>query len=242
MNFGKVIKNEIINKEYKDKSVITAFLAGIMRGSGKLFENEYGLGLDFTVSDERTAIYVSNQLNDLFNYDLRDVAVSEDRLNNKDKFVLSLTGERAVDILSELDILKTVDNEIQVNYDFYSNKFEEENLFKSFMRGLFLTNGVCTIPDREDSKTGYHLEIPFSHSITASLTAVKLEKYGITPRITRRKEDYVLYIKSAEEIKDFLAFLSVPVAVVKLTEVMIEKEFVNNVNRRKNCDLGNVNR
>ena len=82
----------------------------------------------------------------------------------------------------------------------------------------------------------------FSHAGSAELTAKELLKRGIKSNITRRKEDYVLYIKSGEEIKDFIAFLGAPVSVLKLTDIMIEREIVNVTNRRKNCDLGNVNR
>ena len=46
----------------------------------------------------------------------------------------------------------------------------------------------------------------------------------------------------AEEIKNFLAFLPAPVSVLKLTDLMINRELSNNSNRQKNCDLGNVNK
>ena len=45
-----------------------------------------------------------------------------------------------------------------------------------------------------------------------------------------------------EDIKDFFAFLPAPISVLKITDLMINRELVNNSNRRKNCDLGNVNK
>ena len=54
--------------------------------------------------------------------------------------------------------------------------------------------------------------------------------------------DKNLFAEFREEIKDFIAFLGAPVSVLKLTDIMIEREIVNVTNRRKNCDLGNVNR
>ena len=47
-------------------------------------------------------------------------------------------------------------------------------------------------------------------------------------------------IKSVEEIKNFLAFLSLPLSVLKLTELIIEREITNASNRATNCDLANV--
>ena len=62
------------------------------------------------------------------------------------------------------------------------------------------------------------------------------------PKITRRKGSFIVYLKSAEEIKDFIAFLPAPKSVLKITDLMINKELSNNSNRQKNCDLGNLNR
>ena len=56
----------------------------------------------------------------------------------------------------------------------------------------------------------------------------------------RRKGKFVVYIKSVEEIKNFLAFLSLPLSVLKLTELIIEREITNASNRATNCDLANV--
>ena len=65
---------------------------------------------------------------------------------------------------------------------------------------------------------------------------------GVLTRIVKRREGYIVYIKSAEDIKDFLAFLPAPISVLKLTDLMIERELANKINRQKNCDLGNVNK
>ena len=54
--------------------------------------------------------------------------------------------------------------------------------------------------------------------------------------------NYVLYIKSAEEIKDFLALLNAPKAVLKITDVMISNEIVNDANRKRNCDMANLSK
>lgn len=242
MNFGEIVKAEIIKKTVRDAHCKKAFLAGCLRGSGTLYEKEGSLGLDFKTGDEETLILLSSYLKTLFNYDLREVSVSEDRLNKKDKFVASIYGAEAKDILLSLGILALEGNGLSVNFGFGAVA-EKECCFKAFVRGLFVASGGCTVPDiGEENGTGYHLELVFYHPRSAALVSEKLAEYGIKTKITRRKESYLVYIKSAEEIKDFLAFLPAPVSVLKLTDVMINKELANNSNRQKNCDLGNVTR
>jgi DNA-binding protein WhiA len=103
--------------------------------------------------------------------------------------------------------------------------------------------GNCTVPTANDSvNTGYHLELSFSHYTPALQTSEKLAENNVITKITRRRESYIVYIKSAEEIKDFIAFLPAPVSVLKLTDLIINREIVNDSNRRKNCDLGNVSK
>ncbi len=243
MNFGEIIKSEIINKPIKDKHCKKAFLAGLIRGSGTLYEKDGELGLDFKVDSEEMAVLLSNYFYTLFNYDIREVSVSEDRLNKKDKYVMSISGRETAKILKELEILIEEDGDDAVNLRFYGNITEKECCLKAFVRGLFMAVGNCTVPTADVSATtGYHLELSFSHYTPALQTSEKLAEYNVLTKITRRRENYIVYIKSAEEIKDFIAFLPAPVSVLKLTELIINREIVNDSNRRKNCDLGNVNR
>ncbi len=244
MNFSNTVKTEILNKPIKDNHCKKAFLAGLIRGTGTLYETEDGLGLDFNVYSEDVAITVSRYFETLFGYTFREMSVSEDRLNNKDKFTLTIGGERASEILTELGILLTADDgERAVNLKLYGDITERECCLKSFIKGLFIATGSCTVPTDNNSKnTHYHLELVFSHGTPALETSVKLSEYNVQTKITRRKESFILYIKSGEEIKNFIAFLQAPVSVLKLTDLMINRELVNDTNRCKNCDLGNLNR
>ena len=243
MNFGENLKNEILSKPIKERHCKKAFLAGIIRGSGEIYENDGELGFQFRVSSEETAMQVSLMLKSLFNYDVREISVSEDRLNAKDKIVISVGGQRAYDILVDLGVLIEDQNEVIVNLKFYGELTEKECCLRSFIKGLYLSNGTCTIPNNENNtKTGYHLEMVFSHYTPALETSEKLAEFGVLTKVTRRKDSFIVYIKSAEEIKDFIAFLPAPLSVLKLTDTIISRDLSNNSNRQKNCDLGNVNR
>lgn len=243
MNFGESLKNEIFSKPLRERHCKKAFLAGIIRGSGEIFENDGELGFQFKVSSEETAMQVSLLLKSLFNYDVREISVSEDRLNAKDKIVISISGSRAYDILRELEVLVEDKDDVIVNLKFYGELTQKECCLRSFIKGLFLTSGTCTIPNSQTAtKTGYHLEMVFSHYTPALETSEKLAEFGVLTKVTRRKDSFIVYIKSAEEIKDFIAFLPAPVSVLKLTDIIINRDLSNNSNRQKNCDLGNVNR
>ena len=243
MNFTDRIKRELLSKNLKDAHCRKAFIAGLIRGSGVLYEKDGELGLDFKVPDEETAMMLTANFRSLFGYEIREISVSEDRVRNKDKFMLSVSGVKCVDILKELEIIYEDDKGLEVNLDFYGDITNKECCLRAFIRGLFVSSGRCTLPNENDkSSTGYHLEINFSHYRPALETSHKLAEYGVFFKIVKRREGYIVYLKSAEEIKDFIAFLPAPISVLKITDLMINREITNNSNRQKNCDLGNVNK
>lgn len=243
MNFGKVIKQEILGKIPKSKCCKKAFLSGLIRGSGSLYIKDGELALDFSVSDEDLAYVVSSLFESLYSYQMRELSVMEDRLNKKDRFVMSIIGDEATDILLDLGILIENDEDVSVNFRLFSSVTEKECCMKSFLKGLFISSGSCTVPGfNEKGKTGYHLELAFTHTAPASEMVGKLLEYGIEAKATRRKESIVVYVKNSESIKNFIALIGAPVSVLKLTDLIINKELANNSNRQANCDLGNVSR
>ncbi|MBE7081755.1 MAG: DNA-binding protein WhiA [Clostridiales bacterium] len=240
MNFTDKIKKEILSKPIKETHCKKAFIAGLIRGSGVLYEKDGELGVEFKVFDEQTLVTLTTTFYDLFDYEIREVSVSEGQ-NSKSKLYLSLSGEKAVEILTELGILITDEEGVGVDLTFFNDITKKECCLKAFIRGLFVATGRCTLPNENDnSSTSYHLEISFSHHSPALETSSKLAEYGIMTKIVKRREGYIIYIKSAEEIKDFLAFLPAPISVLKITDLMINRELANKINRQKNCDLGNV--
>lgn len=243
MNFGKQVRQELLSKSIKEDHCRKAFIAGVIRGSGTLFEKDGQTGLDFSVREEQTLEVVSQYLSQIYGYNLREVSVKEDRLNNKERFTVTLFGDRVSEILLDLEILCEKGDAYSVNFEYFGKLTKSECCFRSFIKGLFITAGGCTVPSlTEENGTSYHLELVFFHAKTASLMAERLASVGIKTGITRRRESYIVYIKSAEGIKDFLAFLPAPKSVLKITDIMIKKELMNNSNRQKNCDLGNVTR
>lgn len=243
MNFTDKIKAEILSKPIKEEHCRKAFIAGLIRGSGVLYEKDGELGIEFKVPDEQTAMAITTAFSQIFNYEIREVFVSEDRINKKEKFYLSVSGRETIEILTELGVLFEDSQGVAVNLNFYGELTEKECCLRSFIRGLFVSCGRCTLPTENDSSsTGYHLEINFSHYSPALATSEKLAQFSILTKIVKRREGYIVYIKSAEEIKDFIAFLGTPLAVLKITDLMINRELANQINRQKNCDLGNVNK
>ena len=107
MNFGESVKEEIFGKNIKDEHCKKAFLAGLVRGNGVLFESESGdYGLSFKIAGETRAYRVTELIKEVFGFDVREMSVAEDRLNRRDLFEISLTGAEADRALKGLNVLE----------------------------------------------------------------------------------------------------------------------------------------
>ncbi|MCR5826728.1 MAG: DNA-binding protein WhiA [Oscillospiraceae bacterium] len=120
---------------------------------------------------------------------------------------------------------------LHVNYAL----LEEEHCRCAFLRGAFLAGGSVTDPHKR-----YHLEFSTAHLQAAREAQALLRDMGFEAKNVSRGGSTVTYFKQSETIGDLLTLLGAPVAATALMAAKIEKSMRNTVNRRVNCDSGNV--
>ncbi len=114
---------------------------------------------------------------------------------------------------------------------------EEDCCRASFLRGAFLAGGSMVNPSKS-----YHLELITGHYSVSREVAALLREMEFRPGSLRRSGNYVLYFKHSEAIEDLLTLLGAPMAALKLMNAKVEKEVLNSVNRRLNCDEANLDK
>ncbi len=243
MNFSKKVKEEIIKKSLGKKCCKKAFLAGFIRSTGSIVRFGGNYGFICSTDTPTASEYAKRLLSELYGYEDAKIFSFPDKLNKNIRTDLECIGEKAVEILFDLGIL-AYDEEGAFELRLKSNRelLDKECCIKSFIKGMFLGSGHCTVPDENSKNTGYHLEVVFSHNVPASDFADYLARFDILAKTITRRSSVVVYMKSSEEISDFLALINCPSAVLKLTERVVEKQVNNRVNRQKNCDIANVNK
>ena len=112
---------------------------------------------------------------------------------------------------------------------------EEDCCRASFLRGAFLAGGSVTAPSKS-----YHMELITGHYSVSREVAALLREMDFRPGSLRRSGNYVLYFKHSEAIEDMLTLLGAPMAALQLMSAKVEKEVLNGVNRRLNCDEANL--
>ena len=122
---------------------------------------------------------------------------------------------------------------LHVNY----GVLEEDCCRISFLRGAFLAGGSATDPAKR-----YHLELATSHRMVSRETDALLLDLGFRAKTAERNGSSILYFKHSEGIEDFLTFLGAPLCAMGVMEAKMEKELINGVNRRVNCETANLSK
>ena len=113
---------------------------------------------------------------------------------------------------------------------------DDDNLTRVYLRGIFLSCGSINDP----KKNQYHLEFLIKEDKDAKLVNNILLSLDFNSKILKRDREYMVYIKQAENISDFINMLGATNALFYFEDIRIYKDHKNMVNRLNNCEQANV--
>jgi len=138
-----------------------------------------------------------------------------------------------LEVKEKLDLIyKDIDNIFKE----ISTSSDEEK--KAFLKGMFLACGSINDP----KKNQYHLEFLVKEEEDAKLIDDLLNSLKIKSKVLKRDREYMVYVKSSENISDFIKYLGAFNALFYFEDIRIYKDHKNMVNRLNNCEQANVER
>ncbi len=105
-----------------------------------------------------------------------------------------------------------------------------------FFKTLFLILGSINSP----SSANYHLEFKFKNTDSCFFVQKNLLKYNLDARISKRLDHFLLYIKSFDQIVDFLNHSELNKIAERYTNCKIDREVATTLQRRVNCETANI--
>ena len=155
--------------------------------------------------------------------------------SNKLKEQLSEKKDRKKCCKSAFSYGSSVNSKNSGEHKIHRDVFICHNCMKAFFRGLFLSGGSIS-----DPKYAYHLEFSiFDENIANDIKDIA-ESENIFLKYVRRRKKHVLYLKSSEQIEDFLYYIHAEKISFELMETKILKDFRNNANRITNFENANL--
>lgn len=223
MSFTSTVKNEIAILKLTGTTKI-ALISGFFRNNYQIIDDA------ITISSENDVVI--SYLKDLLN-SYEEISYKEEFLDNNN---FSKNKLKALIVTKGEEFIREnfcIDNDIIPNY-----LVETDDEIRGYLRGVFLSSG--SINDPKTSR--YHLEFLIEKGEEAVFVQKLLNSYSLNVKLLSRDKGYMLYIKEADKISDFLKIIGCSKAVLYYEEIRVYRDAKNKTNRLNNCEQANMDR
>lgn len=235
MSFSTDAKQELTRVRLRGDAVRRAQLAGLTHAGASLRLGKR-FGVEYVTETKAVAEQIAYIACGLYDVDatlfLHDAAYRQ-----RQQIVLSLSGPGCEALMSDCGLFARDAQGVHLKRTIPDALVATSQTKRAFLRGAFLGAGSVSNPRR-----AYHLEIVCAGETLAHALCDTLRFFACEAKTVRRKEKYVVYLKDGDKIFVFLALLGATNASIHVQNARTDKEFINYVNRTKNCDTANIGR
>ena len=229
MSYTTRIKNEIITIE-ESKSELIALLSAFIRNNGYLEDG----ALFLTTENDNTKNKIINSFKRL--YEVEALVEVKNNLNFSKKDLYLIKLNKNVDfILKDIGFIDSNNNYLETPPEYITGANEE---IRAYLRGVFLSQG--SINDPKTSR--YHMELLIPKPGEAVFVQKLINIFDLNAKILNRDKGYMIYIKEAEKISDFIKIIGANNAVLYFENIRIYHEAKNHTNRLNNCEQANTDK
>ena len=228
MSYSTNIKEEV-SKIFENKPEKLSELSAIIRNSA-IINNK----IEITVENNSVARKIFKLFKDIYNINTKITVRRRSGLGNNLIYILTVNNNY-INILKDLSIYDNNNNYLTIPNDYIIS--DNENI-RSYLRGIFMTSG--SINDPKTSR--YHLEFLVDTKNYALFIQKLLNSFSLNSKIIKREKNYLIYVKEAEKISDFLRLIKAYNGVMYFEDIRIYRDHKNMTNRLNNCEQANIDK
>jgi len=232
-SFTSEIKKEIIQTKVND-CCARAELMAIIRMNGVISTAQPKMTLDVQTESAAIARKIYTLLREVYQHPIELLVRKKMKLKKNNIYIVR--AKHDVDkLLHGLEMEHELDGFIQTTL---TNTFEKKCCQRAYLRGAFVARGSVNNPET----SSYHLEIFNLDQDHNHVLCELMNEFALNARELQRRNGYIVYIKEAEKIADFLGVVGANNALFKFEDVRIVRDMRNSVNRIVNCETANLNK
>ena len=228
MSYTSNIKNEISNIEYGDSEKM-AELSAILNIGVKIYDDRF----EIYTENISVARRIYKLIKEIYHVDI-DMDTSGINSLRKNKLVLLIIKDKVDLILEDLCIMEGT-NRLYVPSSYLVDELIDK---QAYLRGVFMMCG--SINDPKTSR--YHAEFVISNIETAEFVNKLLNEMYFNSKVIKRDKNYMVYIKEAEKISDFIKLLNATTSLFYYEDIRIYRDHKNMTNRLNNCEQANADK
>ena len=215
MSFTSIVKNEL-SKLTLDKLESVTLLSAILKNNATINDNI------ITVSTENSSVarHIFNIIKELYNVIPKIIVRRGYNYSKKYIYILEIK-DNVNKIIEDLNLNKEIPS---------SYILDDDVLTRIYLRGVFIACGSINDP----KKSRYHLEFIVDSEKYALFLKDKINLYDLNSKVIKRENKYMIYIKEAEKIGDFLRMINAISALLYFEDIRIYRDHKNMTNRLNN--------
>ena len=210
-----------------------AELAAFLRMNGVLSLHDHQFSLDITTENPAIARRIFSLIKTAYGIEPLLIVSKKMKLKKNYQYLVRLQ-KQVHEILTDLEIF---DNNNGLITGIPEKIMSSEQRAMSYLRGAFLASGSVNNPET----SRYQLEIySLYEDHNQDLLKLMNNFFYLNAKETRRRSGYIVYLKEAEKIGDFLHIVGAVNAMLAFEDLRIMRDMRNSVNRLVNCDTANL--
>ena len=232
MSYASEVKKELTGLQVHLDNA-KAELMALIRMNGSLGIANRNMILNVQTESPAIARRIYSLLKQFYQVESEIVVRRKMKLKKNNQYVVRLRYH-AQEILSDLGILEG----FQIKEKVPMALLKDDLMIRSYLRGAFLAGGSVNNPET----SRYHLEIYSLYEEHNEMIAQMINRYRLNARTTARRSGYIVYLKEAEKIAEFLQLIGATNGMLKFENIRIVRDMRNSVNRLVNCENANMDK
>ena len=233
ITFSRAVKEEIVSTNSYSKERLSALLSAYIRINGVISFSSQKINVILKSENAKIIKFVYTNLKSLFPEALISLNYVKKPSNKKKmSYVLKINdAEQVLDDLSVSYLEGKISKEIV---------YDDETI-SGYLAGAFLASGSVNSPNTSN----YHLEISLvseNYAKWLSRLFSKYHKIEMSPKITSRRDKYIIYFKKSDQISNFLIIIGATNSCMEFENQRAYRDFSNNSNRLINLDMANMSK
>ena len=232
MSYASEVKKERTGITVHEKNA-RAELMALIRMNGSIGLANHAMILNVQTESPAIARRIYSLIKQLYKVESDILVRKKMKLKKNNTYVVRLR-HHVQEILGDLAILDGFQIKERVPLDLLT----DDLMIRSYLRGAFLAGGSVNNPET----SRYHLEIYSLYEEHNEMIAEIINRYDLIARTTNRRSGYIVYLKEAEKIANFLQLIGATTSMLEFENIRIVRDMRNSVNRLVNCENANMDK
>lgn len=229
MSFSSEVKHEITTMPV-EKCCMRAQISSFLHINSSIVIRDRKMMIESEIENATIARQMYKLIRNLYDVEIELTILKKQNLNKNNIYKLTVL-DGAEKILADTGIFE--DGHV-INQP---RKYivEKDCCVRSYLAGAFLASGSINAP----SSANYHLEISSERESLAKFIVKLLLDFDIDAKVIQRRNRFIVYVKAADKIADFLKVVGAYNKTMEFEDVRIQRDFRNSLVRLDNVELAN---